>query len=47
MSPSQFETVRCYVQNQAAHQQQRGFVEELKALLDAHGIEYDQWYLPD
>ena len=47
MSPSQFETVRRYVQNQAAHHQQRGFVEELKALLDAHGIEYDQRYLQD
>ena len=47
VSPSQFETVRRYVQNQAAHHQQRGFVEELKALLDAHGIEYDQRYLQD
>ena len=47
VSPSQFETVRRYVQNQAAHHQQRGFVEELKALLDAHRIEYDQRYLQD
>ncbi len=47
MSPSQLETVRRYVQNQAAHRRQRGFVEELKALLDAHGIEYDQRYLQD
>ena len=47
MSPSQYETVRRYVRNQAAHHRQRGFVEELKALLDAHGIEYDQRYLQD
>jgi len=47
VSPSQFETVRRYLQNQAAHQQQREFVEELKALLDAHGIKYDQRHLLD
>ena len=42
VSPSQFETVRQYIRNQAAHHRQRGFVEELKALLKAHGIEYDE-----
>jgi len=47
VSPSQFETVRRYVENQAAHHRQRGFVDELKALLDAHGIEYDQRYLQE
>ena len=47
VSLSQFETVRRYVRNQPAHHRQRGFVEELKALLDAHGIEYDQRYLQD
>ena len=45
VSPSQFETVRQYVRNQAAHHQRWGFVEELKALLEAHGIEYDERYL--
>ena len=45
VSPSQFETVRQYIRNQAAHHRQRGFVEELKALLEAHGIEYDERYL--
>jgi hypothetical protein len=47
VSPSQFETVRRYVRNQAAHHHQRGLVEELKALLEAHGVEYDQRYLQD
>lgn len=47
MSASQFDTVRRYVQNHPADHRQRGFVEELKALLDAHGIEYDQRYLQD
>ena len=45
VSPSQFETVRQYIRNQAAHHRQRGFVEELKALLEVHGIEYDDRYL--
>jgi len=39
--------VRHYIRNQAVHHQQRGFVEELKVLLDAHGIEYDERYLQD
>ncbi len=47
VSPSQLETVRQYIRNQAAHHHQRGFVEELKALLDAHGIEHDDRYLQD
>ena len=47
VSPSQFETVRQYIRNQAVHHHQRGFVEELKVLLDAHGIEYDERYLQD
>ncbi|MBU0639989.1 MAG: IS200/IS605 family transposase [Planctomycetes bacterium] len=47
VSPSQFETVQEYILNQPAHHQRLGFVEELKALLDAHGIEYDERYLAD
>ena len=45
VSPSQFETVQHYIQNQAAHHRQRSFAEELKALLDAHGVEYDDRYV--
>ncbi len=45
VSPSQFDTVRQYVRNQAAHHRQRGFVEELRVLLEAHGIEYDERHL--
>ena len=45
VSPSQSETVRRYIRNQAAHHRQRGFVDELKVLLKAHGIEYDERYL--
>ena len=47
VSPSQLETVSSYIQNQAAHHRQRGFVEELQALLEAHGIEYDERHLYD
>jgi REP element-mobilizing transposase RayT len=47
VSPSQFEPVQRYIRNQATHHRQRGFVEELRALLDAHGIEYDERYLQD
>jgi REP element-mobilizing transposase RayT len=47
VSPSQFDRVQQYVRNQPAHHRQRGFVEELRALLDAHGIEYDERYLLD
>jgi len=45
VSPSQFETVRMYIHNQATHHRRHGFNEELIALLDAHGIEYDERYL--
>jgi len=47
ISPSQFKTVQTYIRNQVTHHRQRGFGEELKALLDAHGIEYDERYLLD
>ena len=47
VSPSQFETVRRYIAGQPAHHHQRGFVEELKVLLEAHGIVCDERYLRD
>jgi len=47
VSPSQFDRVRQYVHDQPAHHRQRGFAEELRELLDAHGIEYDERYLLD
>ena len=45
VSPSQSEAVQQYIRNQPSHHQHRDFVEELRALLDAHGIEYDERYL--
>jgi len=47
VSPSQSDTVSRYIQNQAAHRRQHGLVEELRALLEAHGVEYDERHLRD
>lgn len=35
-----------YIENQEEHHRVRPFGEELRALLDAHGVEYDPRYLP-
>ena len=37
--------VKRYIENQPEHHKQRGFQEELRLLLDKHGLEYDERYL--
>jgi len=41
VSASQLDTVREYIQNQAAHNQRRNFEEEFIALLKKSGVAYD------
>jgi hypothetical protein len=38
VSPSQIETVRRYIRNQAEHHRRRSFDEELRELLAEHGM---------
>lgn len=45
VSQSQFETVRTYIQRQKEHHRQRTFDEELRAMLDAHQIPYEERHL--
>lgn len=45
VSPSLLQKVVAYVANQREHHRKMGFVEELKLLLDRHGIDYDPKYL--
>jgi putative transposase len=45
VSASQLEKVRAYVRNQEQHHRRATFQEELRALLNRHGIEYDERYL--
>ncbi len=47
VSVSQLANVRTYVRNQEQHHRRRTFQEELRALLDKHGVEYDERYLWD
>ena len=47
VSESQVPTVRDYIRNQKDHHHKQTFQEELVALLDRHGIEYDPRYLWD
>ena len=47
MSKSEEEKVIKYVRNQESHHRKRTFQEEFVALLDRHGIEYDERYLWD
>ncbi len=47
VSASQIEKVRQYIANQQEHHRTRSFKEEFIALLDAHGVEYDERYLWD
>jgi len=44
VSESQVNRVRKYIRNQEAHHQKQSFEEELKALLRAHKIEFDETY---
>jgi len=45
VSASQLEKTRRYIINQDAHHQTRSFEDEIVALLNAHGIEFDERYL--
>lgn len=43
----QIETVRAYIANQEEHHRKGGFQDEYRALLEAHGLEWDERYLWD
>ena len=45
VSASRMEAVRQYIAAQEVHHRQRTFVEELRELLEKHGVEYDPKYL--
>ena len=47
MSVSQLDPVTHYIKNQAEHHRTMTFQEEFLALLQRHGIEYDERYLWD
>ena len=47
VSESQAPSVREYIQNQEEHHRKQTYQEELVALLERHGIEYDPRYLWD
>ena len=47
VSQSQVDKVQRYIANQQEHHQRVSFKEEFVALLEAHGIEYDEKYLWD
>jgi hypothetical protein len=45
VSQSQVEKVQRYIANQQRHHERVSFKEEFIALLDAHGVDYDEKYL--
>jgi REP element-mobilizing transposase RayT len=45
VSNSVMSKVSAYIENQEEHHRKHSFVEELKALLERHGIKYDPKYL--
>ena len=45
VSPSLIEKTKDYINNQEKHHKVRSFREELKAILEAYGVEYDEKYL--
>jgi REP element-mobilizing transposase RayT len=45
VSPSQVETVRHYIANQARHHNRRTFDDELLMLLDRAGVRYDKKFV--
>jgi REP element-mobilizing transposase RayT len=47
VSPSQVDKVKRYIGNQQMHHKRVSFREEFLALLDAHGIEYDERFSLD
>ncbi len=47
VSESMADAVKRYIDGQEGHHRRRTFAEELKALLDRHGIEYDAAHFLD
>lgn len=47
VSASQLPVVQAYIENQEAHHRKTSFKEELIALLEKHGMEYDVRYIFD
>lgn len=47
VSHSNFEAVRDYIANQREHHRKRTFQEELRTLLEKHGVDYDERYIWD
>ena len=45
VSCSQVETVRAYIRNQAEHHRKLTFAEEFRAILERHGIAFEEKYL--
>jgi putative transposase len=45
VSVSQLDTIIHYIKNQREHHRTKAFEEEFRALLDRHGIHYDERYL--
>jgi len=45
VSASMIEKVRRYIEGQTEHHRKKPFVEEIKDLLERHGVEYDPKYL--
>ena len=45
LSVSGVDATTAYIENQAEHLLRRTFKEELKAILDKHGMEYEDWML--
>jgi len=45
VSASHQDRVRRYIESQAEHHRNRGFIDELRILLEKHGIQYDPKYL--
>jgi hypothetical protein len=45
VSPTATDSVRRYIATQEAHHRKHSFVDELRELLNAAGIEFDEKYL--
>ena len=45
VSESQVDPVRHYIRDQANHHRRLSYQEELRALLEKHGVEYDERYV--
>jgi REP element-mobilizing transposase RayT len=45
VSVSQLESVQTYVRNQEQHHRRKTFQDELRLLLEKHGVVYDERYL--